>query len=473
MLHRSRSRRRKPFFTNIWWILAILITLGVCANYFFINKKTPVSSSNEQTNTASRENHLLAIQSWQTSQGLNTYFLPIDNLPIIDIQVIFSAGSAYDGTTPGIAQITNQLIGKDTQALATDAIVEKFESLGALFNTSISRDAATIALRTLAFDEESLPAIDLLTHIFSASYFTDNSLALEKEQLLTAIAAQNQSPQALASNAFYHAMYAAHPYGSPILGEAETITAFTLDDINHFYQRFYNTQNAILVVTGDLTREEAEIISENFGQALPLGEAAAEIPKVTLPAATIIEHIDYPSTQKHILLGLPTLEKNNPDFFAFYVGNEILGGSGLSSQLFEIVREQQGLAYSVRSQVSPMKQKGPFIISLQTRNDASATALALTQDHLKTFTANGPSQKELDKAKQNIAGKFLMAFDSNAALAQHVATIAFYKLPLNYYDDYLAKINAVTIDDIKRVFNDYVGSKNLVTVTLGVNEQQN
>ncbi|MFA6036735.1 MAG: pitrilysin family protein [Legionellales bacterium] len=464
-------RRRKPFFTNIWWLLAILIILGVGANYFFMNKKTPGSAPDVQKNEASHDNHLLAIQSWQTSQGLDAYFLAIDNLPIVDIQLVFAAGSAYDGNTPGIAQITNQLIGKDTQILTTDAIVEKFESLGAIFSTDVSRDAATVSLRTLSFDDERNQSINLLSHLFSAVSFTESSLSLEKAQLLTALKAQSQSPQALASNAFYKTIYGKHPYASPTLGTAENIQAFTLENINEFYQRYYSLQNAILVITGDISREEAETISENFGAALPLGAAAPEIPAVTIPATTQVEHIEFPSQQKHILVGLPTLEKGNPDFFAFYLGNEILGGSGLSSQLFEVVRENEGLAYNVRSQVLPLKQKGPFMIYLQTRNDASEQALKLVLDHLTTFISTGPTPQELNKAKKNIAGKFLMAFNSNAALSQQVAKLAFYKLPLNYYDDYLAKINAVTSDDIKRVFNEYVGSKHLATVTLGVDEQ--
>ncbi|MGA2655535.1 MAG: pitrilysin family protein [Gammaproteobacteria bacterium] len=471
MLHSNR-RRRKPFYTNIWWMLAIVITIGVCANYFFLSKKPEVAATSEPKQSAPHDNHLLNIQSWQTVQGLNTYFLPIENLPIVDIQLIFAAGSAYDGGKPGIAQLTNLLIGKDTQAMPTDVIVEKFESLGAIFDTHVSRDAASVTLRTLAFENERTEAVDLFTHIFSAADFKDESFSLEKQQLLTAIAAQNQSPQALANEAFYSAIYPAHPYGSPALGQTQYINAFTLDDVKRFYQRFYNVQNASLIITGDVTRDQAELIAENLSLALTQGEPAPKIPEVKLPAAEIFEHIDFPSTQNHILIGLPTIEKNNPDFFAFYIGNEIFGGGGLSSQLFEVVRMQEGLAYSVRSQVTPLQQKGPFIISLQTRNDSSDIAKALVLEHLQKFTDKGPTQNELKKAKQNIAGRFLMAFNSNAAIAQHVGTIAFYKLPLNYFDDYLAKINAVTVDDIKRVFNEYVGSKNLVTVTLGVDEQQ-
>lgn len=463
--------RRKPFFINIWWVLALVIGLGFAANYFFISKNTKAVDLTEKSLLDNDMYNLLNIQTWQTSQGLNVFFLPIENLPIVDVQFIFTAGSAFDGATPGIAQLTNQLIAKDTSDFTTDAIAEQFEMLGALFSTYITRDAASITLRTLSFDDERNRALQLFTHVISAARFTENSLSLEKEQLLTAIAAQAQSPQAQANQAFYQNIYANHPYGTPVIGNMESIRALSLADVTAFYQRFYNINNSILVLSGDVTREEAEIISQQIGAALPQGEIAPEIPAVSLPAATLIEHVNFPSKQKHILLGLPSVEKGNADFFAFYVGNEILGGAGLSSQLFEVVREQEGLAYSIRSQILPLKQKGPFMIALQTRNDSSDIALALVQDHLSAFIENGPTQDELNKAKKNISGQFLMAFNSNAAIAQHVATLAFYHLPMDYYDHYLAKINAVTTDDIKRVFKEYVGSQNLVTVTLGVDEQ--
>ncbi len=470
----NRRRRRNPILANIWWLLAIIIIGGLAANYFLLNK-----SGSAKTTVHPEQNHaylgaetLLNIESWQTSQGLNTYFLPIGNLPIVDIQLIFTAGSAYDGDIPGIAQITNQLVGKNTQTLNTDAITEKFESLGAIYNSHVSRDAATVSLRTLSFNDEKTGAIDLFTEIFKSPLFTEDSFTLEKEQLLTAIAAQNQSPQAQANKAYYQAIYGTHPYGKTPLGSEASVQMITLNQVMDFYQHFYNRNNVILIITGDMNREMAETVAENLGAALMPGAKAPEIPTVTLPAATVIEHVEFPSTQKHILIGIPSLEKGNPDFFAFYIGNEILGGSGLSSKLFEVVREEEGLAYSVRSQIMPLKQKGPFTISLQTRNDSSDIALALVQEHLGLFIKNGPTNEELKKAKQNISGQFLMAFNSNAAIAQHVAALAFYHLPLDYYDHYLDKINAVTVDDIKAAFASYVGSQNLVTVTLGVDEKQ-
>lgn len=460
-------KRRNPIFRNIWWLLAIVIIAGLGANYFFSGKNTSKIPAHHQQDENYHAGPLLDIQTWKTTRGLNVYFLPIDNLPIVDVQLIFNAGSAYDGSMPGLSSLTNQLIGKKTRSLTTDNITELFESQGALFSTQTTRDAATVTLRTLSFDNERQKATELFAQILADINFSADVVSLEKQQMLTGLAAQAQSPQAQSVKAFYAQIYGAHPYASPMLGTLESINAITLPQIQEFYTRYYNINNGIAVIVGDVTVEEAQQLAEKLDLALSIGEPAPAIPSVTLPAAQKIEHVNFPSSQEHILMGLPALETGNPDFFAFYVGNEILGGSGLSSQLFEVVREQEGLAYSIGSQINPLKQKGPFVISLQTRHDASDIALALVQEHLAEFIADGPNQQELEKAKQNISGQFLMAFNSNAAIAQNVAVLAFYHLPLDYFENYLEKIDSVTLDDIKRVFNDYVGSQHMTTITLG------
>ncbi len=468
-------KRRNPISRNIWWLLAIVIVLGVTSNYFFMQRmpeKTAQTPSHETSTPASPVGPVLDIQTWKTTRGLDTFYLPIETLPIVDIQLVFSAGSVYDGANPGVAQLTNQIIAKNTSQLTTDAITERFESLGAQLGSSVTRDAAGMSLRTLSFDDERSQSIALLSEVLRDIAFSETTFSLEKQQLLTQLAAKAQSPQAQSLKTFYTKIYGAHPYASPVTGTLESVNAINLAQVREFYYRYYNLNNAKLIIVGDVTREEAQQMAEQFDAALNPGEIPAPLPVVELPAASIVEHVQFPSTQKHILIGLPTMEKGNPDFFAFYLGNEILGGSGLASQLFQVVREEQGLAYSVSSQLLPLKEKGPFVISLQTRNDASQLALDLVQEHLAHFIEKGPTQDELDKAKQNISGQFLMAFNSNAAITQNIAVLAFYHLPLDYYNHYLEKMNAVTLFDIRRAFNTYVGSQHKVTVTLGMEETQ-
>lgn len=166
-------------------------------------------------------------------------------------------------------------------------------------------------------------------------------------------------------------------------------------------------------------------------------------------------------------MGLPGSYRKDPDYFDLYVGNHILGGSGLVSKLFNEVREKRGLAYSASSAFMPMKKPGPFVVSLQTRNDQTTQALQVLNKTLTDFIANGPAEAELVAAKKNITGGFAMRFDTNKELAGYVAMIGFYDMPLDYLDTFQQKIEQVTVPSITDAFKRRVNPQLLQTVTVG------
>ena len=168
-----------------------------------------------------------------------------------------------------------------------------------------------------------------------------------------------------------------------------------------------------------------------------------------------------------MLVGLPGTWRKDPDYFDLYVGNHILGGSGLVSKLFVEVREKRGLAYSASSAFAPMLKPGPFAASLQTRNDQTQQALEVLNATLADFINKGPTQAELEAAKKNIIGGFPMRFDTNKKLLGYVAMIGFYDMPLDYLDTFRQKIEATTIDSIKAAFQRKVKIDLLQTVTVG------
>ena len=169
-------------------------------------------------------------------------------------------------------------------------------------------------------------------------------------------------------------------------------------------------------------------------------------------------------------MGLPGTYRKDPDYFDLYVGNHILGGSGLVSKLFNDIREKRGLVYGVSSAFVPMKKPGPFLISLQTRNDQSTEALQVLNKTLADYIAQGPSEAELIAAKKNITGGFAMRFDTNKKLASYVAMIGFYELPLDYLDTFQAKVDAVTVASISDALKRHVNLALLQTITVGKSE---
>jgi zinc protease len=180
-----------------------------------------------------------------------------------------------------------------------------------------------------------------------------------------------------------------------------------------------------------------------------------------------VENIPFESAQAQVLIGQPGIARNNPDFLAVMVGNHILGGGGFTSRLMEEVREKRGLTYGVSSDFSPGLDRGAFIIGLQTRPDQAAEALKVSQDVLRKFIAEGPTDKELKAAKDNLIGGFALRIDSNRKLLGNVANIAWNGLPLDYLEHWTDRVQALTTKDVKEAMQRMVQPERMVTITLG------
>jgi zinc protease len=272
---------------------------------------------------------------------------------------------------------------------------------------------------------------------------------------------------ALAGIEFFKTLYKDHPYAHPEAGFVETVSGFTAEDLRAFYKKYYVASNAMVVIVGDMNKQQAMLTAESLIADLEIGTKPAAIPEVNVSTQGITKHIDFPSTQTHVLAGLVGMHRKDKDYLSLYVGNHILGGSGLVSLLFKEVRDKRGLAYSAYSYFSPMLRNGPFTMGLQTRNDQTSQAVKVMQNTLNDFVEKGPSEKELIAAKKNITGGFAMRFDTNSKLTGYVSMIGFYQLPLDYLDVFQQKVEAVTVASIKDAFERRVKPELISTITVG------
>lgn len=407
------------------------------------------------------------IQNWTTANGARVYFVPSPELPILDIRVVFDAGSARDGAQSGLAQLTNGLLDQGAGELNADQIAERLEGVGANLGTSAYRDMAIVSLRSLTDRALLDPALNIMAQVVSTPSFPQDAFERAQKRTLIALRGQKESPEDIADKAFFASIYGQHPYASPTLGTEETVTGISRQDAIAFHKRYYTGRNATVAIVGAVTRDEAEQIAERVAGQLPAGEAAAALPPPAALTAAKMEQIPYPSAQTHILMGQPGITRDDPDYFPLLVGNHILGGSGLVSQLAIEVREKRGLAYSVYSYFAPMHVEGPFTAGLQTRNDQAEAALGVMQDVLRDFIAKGPTAEELTAAKKNITGGFALNLDSNAKIVDNLASIGFYKLPLDYLDTYNQRVEAVTAEQIRNTFRRRVHPEHMVTVLVG------
>ncbi|MBD9359138.1 M16 family metallopeptidase [Methylomonas fluvii] len=407
------------------------------------------------------------IENWQTPQGSRVYYVRTAGLPMVDVRVVFDAGSARDEAQFGVAALTSALLDSGAGELSADDIAQRFESVGANYSAGVSEDMAWLAVRTLTEKALFDKALATFETVLSKPAFNQADFEREKARTLAGLKHREESPGELAGIAFNKALYGDHPYAHPETGVVETVAGFSADDLKNFYQKYYVAANAMVVIVGDVSREQAEQTANQLLSKLPVGSKPAEIPAVTMPSKASKQHIEFPSTQTHVLVGLPGTYRKDPDYFALYVGNHILGGGSMVSRLFEEVREKRGLAYGAYSVFAPMYRQGPFMMSLQTRNDQTEQALDVLLKTFNEFLEKGPSDKELTAAKQNITGGFAMRFDTNSKLTDYVAMIGFYQQPLDYLDTFQSNIEAVSIEQIKDAFKRRVKPELLQTVTVG------
>ena len=263
------------------------------------------------------------------------------------------------------------------------------------------------------------------------------------------------------------AAYGAHPYARPGIGTEATVKAIKREDIIDFYRRYYVARNAIMVIVGALDRERAEQVAARLAAGLAAGEPAPALPAVAALNAPQQRAIPHPAQQTHILIGQPGVRRGDADYFPLYVGNHVLGGGGMTSRLFDEVREQRGLSYSVYSYFSPMRLQGPFIAGLQTKTEQAGEALRVLRDNIRRFIEQGPTEAELARARRNITGGYPLRIDSNAKILDYVAMIAYYKLPLDYLATFNARVEAVTQGQIRAAFQRRLAPDRFVTVMVG------
>jgi len=407
------------------------------------------------------------IQHWETTNGARVYFVPAPDLPMVDVSVVFDAGSARDGEKFGLANLTTALLNEGANGLSADQIAEKFANLGAQFSAAINRDMASVDLRSLSDAELLQAALDLFATVLAKPDFTAEPFERIRQQTLISLKYQQQKPGSIASKAFYKGIFGDHPYAVDTNGTTETVTALTQADIKTFHQNYYVAKNAVVAIVGALDRKQAEQLANTVTVQLPTGEAASDLPSVSPLKSAENIHIHHPSTQTHILMGQVGMARHDPDYFTLYVGNHILGGSGLVSRLSDEVREKRGLSYGIYSYFSPLRVAGPFILNVQTRNEQKSEALTVVQNTLKDFVENSVTEKELIAAKKDITGGFPLKIKSNSSIISYLAVIGFYQLPLDHLHQFNAKIEAVTVDMIKETFKRRLLLDKMLTVTVG------
>lgn len=406
------------------------------------------------------------IQTWQTSKGAKVMFVAAPELPMLDIQVVFDAGSARDGDKWGLASLTTALVGTHTPGMTEEQINTRTNELGARIGGDVDRDKATFSLRTITREGVLQPALELFKTSLTQSQFDQEIFERERQRTLVGLRQQQHSPESLAQNAFWKNLYGTHPYAHPVSGTVETVEQLKLKDVQAFYQRYFVAANATIAIVGQLDVQQAKQIAENLTATLPQGEKPQALPQPQPLKQAQREILPFESSQSYFRMGQIGVARGDADYYALFLGNHLLGGSGFGSMLMEEVREKRGLVYGVGSGFAPMRVAGPWVSYLSTKNASALEAEKVVRSTIESFLKS-IDDKHFEAIKENLVGGFPLRIDSNAKIIGYIAMIGFYGLPLDYLEQFPERIQALTKAEVLQAWRKHFDLHKQVTVMVG------
>jgi len=419
----------------------------------------------------------IPIEHWTQPSGAQVYLVHSPAIAMVDVQIDFDAGARRDPQDkPGLANLMASATAYgikargNAAALDENGLSDAWADLGASFGGSAGADRLSFALRTLTYPDILEKAVALAARQLADPSYPDALWLRDRPKVLASLKEANTRPATLVGRAFAQAVYGSHPYGAQ--ATEESWNRVSAADLRALHAQALRACNATVSVVGALTRAQADAAVSQLLAYLPASgcEALPTVPEVAALTSPKEERIAFASAQAHVLVGQPGIKRSSPDFFALTVGNHILGGGGFTARLTEEVREKRGLTYGVSSYFAPGLHAGAFTIGLQTRPDQAQQALDLVREVLAKFVKDGPTEKELQAAKDNLIGGFALRLDSNRKLLDNVANIAWNKLPLDYLETWTAQVQALTVKDIREAFARTLQPERMVTVVLGAED---
>jgi zinc protease len=411
----------------------------------------------------------LPIQQWRTQSGANVLFVESRSLPMLDIAVEFPAGSSRDqADTSGLASLTLRLMRMGTRSMSEDQISEQLADVGAGLGSRFDVDRAGYALRTLSSERERTTALRVLRDVLQTPSFAPETIEREKSRIVSALRESEIQPAAIVEREFRELMYGMHPYALAPNGKPETVAAITPQAVERFYRQNYRAADAVVAIIGDVSTDEARQIADTLTSGLTSAAGPGGLlPPVDPLPQSVRRIVPNPASQAHVRIGMPGLSRGDPDYYPLWLGNHIFGGSGFSSRLTGELRQKRGLSYSSYSYFAPYQRPGPFAIGVQTRKDQAAEAVQVIHQALRAFVVDGPTEDEMEAAKQNIIGGFVLRVDSNSEILEYLSMIGFYRLPLDYVDRFPERIAGVTREQVMEAFRRRIDPDRLLTVVVG------
>ncbi|QCI69275.1 insulinase family protein [Phreatobacter stygius] len=398
--------------------------------------------------------------------GIEAWLVRQTHLPIIALDFSMRGGAAQDPPDrPGTANILAAMLDEGAGELDGETFSKRLEDRAIEMTFAAGRDALSGSVRMLS--EHQTDAFALLKLALRQPRFDAAPLERIRQSALANIRRASTNPNAIANETFWATAFPGHPYGHRTVGTAESVQAITRDDLVALHRRIVARQHLKIAVVGDITAEALAVVLDDVFADLPARAELTPVPQVTLAGAGERRVIALDVPQTVISFGLAGLKRDDPDFIAAFVMNHILGGGSLSSRLYTEVREKRGLAYSISSGLAAFDAAGVMTGGTSTRNDRAAESLAVIEAELARMGADGPTEAELDQAKRYLIGSWALRFETSNAIASNLIRIQLDGFGPDYLDRRNGLIQAVTIDDLRRVAKRLLGDPRLLVVAVG------
>jgi zinc protease len=398
--------------------------------------------------------------------GIEAWLVQEDSIPLIVMDVAWKGGSASDPAgKEGTANMVSSLLDEGAGNFDAATFQARLEDIAARMSFSAENDNFTGSLSTLA--EHRDEAFGLFALAISKPRFEPDAIERIRAQIGVVIARNSDSPDWIASDAWYKAALGEHPYAHSAEGTQETLAAITREDLKTFSDRVLARNNLKISVVGAISPGElGPLLDKTFG-ALPERADLPQVEPVVLPdgGKTIVVERDFP--QSVILFGMQGLPRDDEDFIPAFVMNYMLGGGSFSSRLMEEVRVKRGLAYSVSTYLSPLDRAAFYFGEAGTKNERVGETLAVIRREIARMAEEGVSQEELDDAKTYLTGSYPLRFMTNRSISSQLLGIQLENLGIDYIDRRNGLIEAVTRDDIARVARRLLRPENMIVVIVG------
>ena len=395
--------------------------------------------------------------------GIEAWLVRDTTIPLIAMTFAFTGGANQDPETkPGVSYIMSALLDDGAGDLDAKAFQQRLEENAIQLRFSSGRDNFQGSLTVLRDNLDQ--GLDMLRLSLTQPRFDNDALERVRAQAISALRRETTNPNSISNRVWWKTAFPSHPYGRPTNGTLESMPTITREDLKDYHSRVLSRSTLKVAVVGDIDAKTLGPALDRVFGALTATGKLNPLPQARIQdvGRRIVIDLDVP--QAVLSFGGQGLARKDPDFIPAFVVNHILGGGSFSSRLYNEVREKRGLAYGVSSYLLPLDSAALFTGGTQTSNDSAGEALKLIEAEIQRMAKEGPTEKELAEAKDYLKGSFPLRFDTSSKIASQLLQIQIEELGLDYIDKRNSMIDAVTIQDARRVAKRLADGGMLVTV---------